>query len=447
MTAFRRIVLATAVSTALSAGVLPGLVRAQDAASDVQDVETAKHNFIGVINGSNVFVRSAPREDAYPTLKLEKGTKVTVVGIKFKWLKILPPEGSFAYVPKAYVNARSDGKIGRASREVIAKVGSTLNQLKTSPMGKVDDGQDVEIIGDQDEYWKIKPPAGSFVYVNETFVDPLKALPTIPDQKAPDSAGPVAPVANAGHPKETAKPATPAAPNEGVPVTPDAAVTGAAPVADPAPAAPVAPQVAETFDKLEADFKAGNEKAIADQPIKKLLAGYEDLLKQEMLTSTIRKVSEVRVATLKLREEAQRDYLAAKEQQVQAADRQKALTAEQQEIQDRIHQKEVRMYTACGTLRASSIQRGHGVLYRLTDPATGRSIAYVQTSDSKYAGLLGQFIGVKGKMSIDPVLNIKLISQPSDAEAIDPTKLNSSITAQIMPPSLMAQHASNSPTD
>src|ERR1700722_12826784 len=97
--ATRRFIFAAAISVALSASIFAPMARAQDAAGS-QDVETAKHNFIGVINASSVFVRSAPREDAYPTMKLEKGQNVTVVGMKFKWLKILPPEGSFAYVPK-----------------------------------------------------------------------------------------------------------------------------------------------------------------------------------------------------------------------------------------------------------------------------------------------------------------------------------------------------------
>jgi len=223
--------------TAISFGFLaplPSIVRADD----VADVENARHNFIGAINGSSVFIRSAPREDAYPALKLDKGTQVTVVGIKFKWLKILPPEGSFAYVPKAYINKRGDGRLGRASREVIAKVGSSLNQLKTAPMGKVDESQDVEIIGEQDEYYKIKPPAGTFLYVNESFVDPLKALPT-PAEKRQDPAPPViARNTSSGGPKILTAPPrpTPVAPNEEVPA-------GALKTETPQPsAAPAAPE-------------------------------------------------------------------------------------------------------------------------------------------------------------------------------------------------------------
>ena len=154
----------------------PAFVRAQDAA--LPDVETGKHQFIGEINAADVFVRSGPREDAYPTTKLDKGTKVTVVGIKFNnWLKILPPEGSFAYVPQVHVMARGDGKVGRASRDLNAIAGSSLNPMKIAPMGRVNEGEDVQILAKEDEYFRIKPPAGSFLYVNKQFVDPVSILP------------------------------------------------------------------------------------------------------------------------------------------------------------------------------------------------------------------------------------------------------------------------------
>ena len=55
------------------------------------------------------------------------------------------------------------------------------------------------------------------------------------------------------------------------------------------------------------------------------------------------------------------------------------------------------------------------MMYRLTDPSTGRTVAYIRTNDSKYAGMLGQFIGVKGTINTDTALNMKFIDQPSEA--------------------------------
>ncbi|MDB5172599.1 MAG: hypothetical protein JWN51_1372 [Phycisphaerales bacterium] len=430
----RRLILTAAVTVAVSASLPSRMLRAEDAAP--QDVETGKHSFIGQINANNVIVRSAPREDAYPTLRLEKGTKVTVVGLKFKWLKIVPPEGSFAYVPQAYITRRGDGKTGRADREILARTGSALNPLKTNTMGKVEAGQDVEILGVQDEYYKIKPPEGSYVYVNENLVEAVKALPTVAQQKAGQLAN--------GEPDATLPDhsATPGDLNHKgpgpliseTPTTQRAVAEG--PTTQPGSADAITTATA-AFDKLEEDFKASNEKLIVEQPIDTLLAGYNDLLKQDALPTSMRRLSETRIATLKLRGEAKADFMAHLEAQAKAAERTKALTAEREEIAQKIKENEIVMFAAVGTLRTSSLQRGTGTLYRLTDPATGRTICYLRTADAKYATLLGQFIGVRGTISTEAGLNMKMIDTPTEPQAVNPAKVNTAISAQIIPPSLM----------
>ena len=134
-----------AATLALSTcAALPPVLRAEDSGQTESD---AKRVFTGEVNANSVFVRSRASEDAYPTMKLSKGMKVTVVGIKGQWLKIEPPDGSFAYVPKSFVIMRNDGTVGRMNREWIAKAGSELNDLAAQPLATVHDGEDVHIIG------------------------------------------------------------------------------------------------------------------------------------------------------------------------------------------------------------------------------------------------------------------------------------------------------------
>lgn len=446
--AFRRFILTSAVAATLALPFATPVVRAQGSASS--DAETSRHNFIGVVNASNTFVRSSPREDAYPTMKLDHGARVTVLDIKGKWLKILPPEGSFAYIGKAFVNKRGDGKMGRASRESIARVGSTLNPRKDATMARIDDGQDVEIIGEQDDYWTIKPPEGSCLWINEAYVDPLQAIPETHETlsaKANKQGGDAA--------RETviadSKPldwATPAPLKTQTPTADSAMPADAA--TTPAATAPTLADRAQTqaaFDKLEADFKSANAQAITDQPLDTLLAGYQDLAAKSSLTTNQKKICDIRVSTLQLRSESKKEYLASLESERLAADRQKAMTAERDEIAARIKEQELLRYAAVGTLRASSIQRPHGTLYRLTDPATGRTVAYVRTGDTRYASLIGQFVGVKGSINVDPALSMKIID-PTDASAIDPSKVNGQISALIIPPSMIpGATASSTPND
>src|SRR5205085_12160859 len=128
--------------------------------------------------------------------------------------------------------------------------------------------------------------------------------------------------------------------------------------------------------------------------------------------------------------------LAARKVQEEAERRRRAMKAEEEEIRQAIKNNDIQVFTAVGTLRTSSIQVGQGTLYRLTDPDTGRTVCYLRTSDAKSAGLLGQFIGVKGAVGSDGQFR-QIIAKPADPQVIDPGKVNTSIAAQIVPPRLM----------
>src|SRR5207248_5018456 len=93
--AARRLLLISAFSLAVGVSLPLSVSRAEDLSSP-SDVENAKNKFIGVVNANDVLVRSQPHEDSNPTMRLDKGAHVTVIGLKNStWLKILPPEGSF----------------------------------------------------------------------------------------------------------------------------------------------------------------------------------------------------------------------------------------------------------------------------------------------------------------------------------------------------------------
>jgi uncharacterized protein YgiM (DUF1202 family) len=72
-----------------------GLSFAQDAIS-TPDVANSKYQIDGEINVPSVYVRSGPGEGYYPTGELTKGANITVVGIKFDWLKVVPLDGSYS---------------------------------------------------------------------------------------------------------------------------------------------------------------------------------------------------------------------------------------------------------------------------------------------------------------------------------------------------------------
>jgi hypothetical protein len=444
----RSLLQALVISTA-TIGFVPAL-HAQDsapAAPATPEVDTAKYQVEGEINANAVYIRSGASENDYACLKLDKGSHVTVVGIKFEWLKIVPPDGSFCYVAKAFVDRRNDGGVGRTNAELRVRVGSQLNDLNNKVAMSLPANSDVNIIGEKDEYFKIKPPAGVFMYVNKQYVDLVKvAGPTEGAGGTPNANnGATANDQTAGAPT-TAPTGTQVAGSAPTPTNPPTGTenTGAAPTTGEAVAAgnpstqPTVDPITEAtvaFDKLENDLTAANTKSLEEQPTAQLLEGYQKVAANTALPESMRRIAEFRIASLKVRNEDREKYVALKKSQEESKQKQMALKAEQQEIQEKIEQNGVTYYAAVGTLRVSSIQQGNGTLYRLTDPGTGRTLVYLRSNDPKLGAFTGQFIGVKGDVASDSSLSLKVIA-PTAFEAVDQTKVGGQVAAQILPPSL-----------
>ena len=84
------------------------------------------------------------------------------------------------------------------------------------------------------------------------------------------------------------------------------------------------------------------------------------------------------------------------------------------------------------------------MLYRLTDPANGRTVCYVRSDEQKVAGMIGQFIGVKGEVTTDPSLGLKTVGV-TDVEQVDPGQVFRGIGSEIVPPSLLPQATEGHP--
>jgi hypothetical protein len=260
------------------------------------------------------------------------------------------------------------------------------------------------------------------VFVNKNYVDFVKQIPSVAGTPAKPQAA-----------EQTTVTETPTAPVAGAPTTQpsDAAQLAAAPTTQPSGAE-------VEFDKLEAAFNEATAKTIDQQPLNEMLASYEKLRADAKLPASLSRVADGRIAVLKVRIEARDQFLAVQKQQNEMRAKQQALKAEQEEIAQQIKDKEVRIYTAVGMLRTSSIQQGGQMTYRLTDPANGRTVCYLRSDDPKYGTLLGQFIGVKGELTSDPALNLRVV-KPTEWSAVDPNTVFRGVGAQIVPPSLLPQ--------
>ncbi|HEX8525008.1 MAG TPA: SH3 domain-containing protein [Tepidisphaeraceae bacterium] len=446
----RHFLSAFTVSLATFAAVVApmNIARAEDATA-VPEVANGKRPLVGKITAT-VYVRSGPGDSYYPTTKLEPGAEVTVVGEKFDWLKITPPAGSYSYVAKAYIDKNADGTGTVNKDEVNVRAGSTLNGLKTSIQSKLAKGATVQISDEKEDYYLIKPPADAYVYVAKQYVEPIReAAPQIAGANGTAVPGAGAPEPVAGTPDQaiaesanknaigTTGFAGPAGPYEPGVKTPSTAPSTEHAIAD---GATTQPSIEVTFNKLEADFSSASAKSIDEQPVTELLSQYKKMLADNSLPESMKRVADFRVRTLTARAQAKEQFAQVQKLQEESKKRQQALKAEQEEIAQTIKKNNVTLYAAVGTLRTSSFQNDKTTLYRLTDPDTGRTVVYLRTNDTKYAQLIGKFIGVKGEIATESALSMKVIN-PTDAAEIQQSELFKSIGAQIVPPSILPQTA------
>ena len=72
---------------------------------------------------------------------------------------------------------------------------------------------------------------------------------------------------------------------------------------------------------------------------------------------------------------------------------------------------------------------------RSLDPSRP-DLQYADDDGAKYAPFIGKFIGVKGELTTESALSMKVVV-PSDAKEVDPNTLYRTAAAQVVPPSML----------
>jgi hypothetical protein len=133
--------------------------------------DTGRFPWEGEVSGTNVYVRSGPGTNYYPTTKLNAGDRVVVLGEKFGWYQIVPPRESFSYIDLAGVQRKPGAKTGEVVQDrVYVRAGSHLRTSKTSTQLVLSRGTVVEIIGETEGFFKIVPPPGASLYMSKDYV-------------------------------------------------------------------------------------------------------------------------------------------------------------------------------------------------------------------------------------------------------------------------------------
>ena len=135
------------------------------------------------ITTDDVYIRSGPGENYYPTDKLKAGTEVEVYRHDpGGWFAIRPPKDSFSWVSSRHLQLDGNNLATVTDERVAARVGSRMSDARDVIQVRLHKGEVVEVLeprrngpagnNSSTAWYKIAPPAGEFRWVSGRFVDP-----------------------------------------------------------------------------------------------------------------------------------------------------------------------------------------------------------------------------------------------------------------------------------
>ena len=134
------------------------------------------------IAADEVYVRSGPGQNCYPTEKLAKGQEVEVYRHDpGGWCAIKPVEGSFSWISSQHAKIEEGNLAVVTDNNVSARVGSKFSDIRDSVQVRLHKGEVVEVLetkkigngnSPSQTWYKIAPPAGEFRWVSLKYLEP-----------------------------------------------------------------------------------------------------------------------------------------------------------------------------------------------------------------------------------------------------------------------------------
>jgi SH3-like domain-containing protein len=127
----------------------------------------------------DVYVRSGPGQDYYPTDKLKRGQEVEVYRHDpGGWCRIRPVDGSFTWVSGRFLKSTKRGLAEVTEENVAARVGSRFSDVRDVIQVRLRKGEVVEVLEappadarGASQWYKIAPPSGEFRWVSSKYLD------------------------------------------------------------------------------------------------------------------------------------------------------------------------------------------------------------------------------------------------------------------------------------
>ncbi|MDZ7616354.1 MAG: SH3 domain-containing protein [Patescibacteria group bacterium] len=130
------------------------------------------------VAADDVYVRSGPGQNYYPTEKLTAGEKVEIYRHDpGGWYAIRPTKESFSWISAHYLSPGENNLAVVNGENVAARIGSRFSDIKDVIQVRLQKAEVVEVLGaEMDEsgatrWYKIAPPSGEFRWISGRYVD------------------------------------------------------------------------------------------------------------------------------------------------------------------------------------------------------------------------------------------------------------------------------------
>lgn len=409
--------------------------------------------YVGVVSGDDVYVRSGAGNSYYPFFKIHRGDLVKVTGESYGFARIalVGPafnEG-FGYIKQAKADApriRLDG--GGRSGVTLGRVDVIAPNLEANNLPKdswkvlvrLDADKPLTVLDSTDlgadMLYKVALPAEATGWVNAQFVPRATAEESEMFQNMlAGKTGAAAPPAASPSVPSNAKPPENAVANTPVnqPVTADPVPLPGDQVAEtPAPPATELVAINETpatapatqpdkpreptFNDLEAAFKRLQAEPKETAELAPMRDMYVALAARNPTDSRLQSYTSTRIKQLDIWETLQQKKL-----EIAGISERMKMSSEEAEAVRRALERSAE-YTAVGRVASSTIYDGASLpkLFRLQDPATGRTIAYLKPdADYALANRIDIIVGIVGDKAYDESLRLNIIT-PRRIDVLSP---------------------------
>ena len=145
------------------------------------NAEEIRFPYQAQITGGDVYIRSGPGKNYYPTDKLQRGNVVEVYRHDpGGWYAIRPPRRSFSWIAATNLRLSENNLAEVTGAGVMAYVGSNFSDVRDVHQVRLEAGEVVEIIGMKrfikqgggtaETWYKTASPAGEFRWVSSRFI-------------------------------------------------------------------------------------------------------------------------------------------------------------------------------------------------------------------------------------------------------------------------------------